>query len=456
MTLNKNFNDFKNVYDDIHQKYWSDNLQEKDLEKWHDERLKIVLNHVKKTSPFYQKHLQNIDISSVNSKNLSTLPFTTKEDLRDNMQDIICNNLSEAIFYYETTGTTGPATPCPRDKKESYASNKQLAMAWKSVMEKHFPDKKPIVGIAGPTEVHSFGDTIGDVCYQLDICNAKLWPHSPVIGFPKSLQLLKTLGINVVASAPGLLLALAKEAEKHGYNSRKDFDINIFMMSGELCTPALKNNLYSLWNAEAYNSLYGSQEALIISATNSEDQLVPHRLNYIIEILDPKTGKNLDLTSQGELCVTMLIDGVKPLIRYRTGDLVQINLSGKKEISQKYLMKIVGRVKDQLMLNDKAFSAGYIEQCLMQDIENCLGYQIIINNNGKKDTIIAQLEMSKFFDKDKAKLCKMAKDRISSQLDIESTVMVVDDLDDHVNLGSWFSWKEARIIDQRTKAAPAL
>jgi phenylacetate-CoA ligase len=60
--------------------------------------------------------------------------------------------------------------------------------------------------------------------------------------------------------------------------------------------------------------------------------------------------------------------------------------------------------------------------------------------------------MSKFFNGDKAKLCQLTKKRLSSFLEIESTVMIVNDLGEHVNLGSWFSWKEARIIDQRIKS----
>lgn len=410
-----------------------------------------VLSHVKEKSPFYSKHLKDINPNEVTLDNLSSLPFTTKDDLRESMLDILSGGLEEAVFYYETTGTTGPATPCPRDKKESHASNMQLAMAYEAVLEKHFPHEKTVVGIMGPTEVHSFGDTLGDVCYKVDVCNAKIWPHSPVIGAPKSLQLMKDLNIGVVASAPGLLLSLAKEAEKSGFNPREDFSLRAFMLSGELCTPALKNNLYSLWGAEAFNSLYGSQEAFIIASTSANDQLMPHRLNYIVEVLNPVTGESLGLQAEGELCVTMLIDGVKPLIRYRTGDLVSITSTGSEEMAYKYAMKIVGRVKDSMHLNDRSFTAGDIEQSLLEGVEQCLGYQIVINNSSGQDTIIGKLEMSSYYEGDRRQLAMLIQDRMRERLNVESTIMVVDDLDEHVNLGSWFSWKEARIVDQRLK-----
>ncbi|MCF5167402.1 AMP-binding protein [Pseudomonas congelans] len=451
MDARKGFDEFTLKYDDIHQAYWANTLSEDDLKHWHEERLNTVLRHVKSKSVFYGKHFKDIDIESVTLASLSSLPFTTKDNLRESMLDILSGTLEDSIYYYETTGTTGLATPCPRDKKESYASNKQLAMAYQTVLEKHFPTEKTVVGVMGPTEVHSFGDTLGDVCHQLGVCNAKIWPHSPVIGYPKTLQLMKDLRIGVVASAPGLLLALAKEAERLGLNPREDFHLRAFMMSGELCTPALKNNLYSLWGCEAYNSLYGSQEAMIIAAANSRDQLMPHRLNYIFEVLNPQTGESLGDSGDGELCVTMLIDGVKPLIRYRTGDLVSIQKAAKQPIALAQVMKVVGRVKDAMTLNGKAFTAGQIEQALLEGVEQCLGYQIVINCVNSRDTVIAKMEMSRFYQGDRSQLTLLIRERVRERLGVEATIMMVDDLDDHVNLGSWFSWKEARIVDQRSR-----
>lgn len=443
------FSEFKRKYNEAHLGYWSNTLSEQDLAQWQEGQLQDVVKHVKENSPFYKERLGEFIPESVSLSNLSDLPFTTKDDLRDSMLDILSGGMHRSIFYYETTGTTGPATPCPRDKKESHASNMQLAMSYESILKKHFPEKDTVVGIMGPTEVHSFGDTLGDVCYKLDVCNAKIWPHSPVIGPSKSLQLMKDLEIGVLSSAPGMLLAMAKEAEKAGYDPLTDFSLRAFMMSGELCTPALKNNLHSLWGAEAYNSLYGSQEALIIAATNDVDQLMPHRLNYIIEVIDPSTGESLGNTGKGELCVTMLIAGSKPLIRYRTGDLVSIQPTGRAEIAYKYSLNVVGRVKDQMELNGNPFTAGEIEQAVLEGVEKCLGYQVIINDSSGKDTIIAKLELSKYFEGDRAKMSSRIQERMIECLGVESTVMIVEDLDEHVNLGSWFSWKEARIVDQR-------
>lgn len=450
MSVGENFDSFKEKYDEINKSYWDNSLGEIALKRWQEERLQIVLKHVKSKSPFYSRHFKDFDVENINLKSLASLPFTTKDDLRESMLDILSGGLEDSMYYYETTGTTGPSTPCPRDRKESYASNKQLVMSVQAILGKIAPGEKPVAGLMGPTEVHSFGDTVGDVFGQLDLCTAKIWPHSPVIGYAKALQLMKDLKVGIVCASPGMLMTLASEAERRGYNSREDFTLRGCLMSGEICTPALKNNLYSLWGVEAFNALYGSQEALIIAASNAYDQLMPHRMNYIFEVINPQTDESLGESGDGELCVTMLIDGVKPLIRYRTGDLVSIRLADNLDISSKYVMKVVGRIKDSIFLNGREFSAAYIEQSLLEGVEQCLGYQIILAHHDCEDTITANLQMSKNYVGDRELLTLVIVERLRERLGVESKVMLVQKLGKLANQSGWFSWKDTRIVDQRS------
>ncbi|MEG2018810.1 MAG: hypothetical protein RR128_10175, partial [Clostridium sp.] len=147
---------FKDDYHEIVDKYRASTLSFDELNTWKKNKLQNVLKHVKKGSPFYAEKLKHINPDEINQNNLSKLPFTTKDDLRDEMFAILSASLDQAAFYYETTGTTGAATPCPRDKKESYASNLQLQFAYEDIIKNYFSEsKKPILGIMGPTEVHS-------------------------------------------------------------------------------------------------------------------------------------------------------------------------------------------------------------------------------------------------------------------------------------------------------------
>lgn len=441
---------FKDRYAAIDAAYRGGSLTRQALDEWRTQQLRTVLAHVKARSPFYAERLAGCEPANIGSGDLSALPFTTKDDLRQQMYRIMSGSMNDAIFYYETTGTTGAATPCPRDKKESYASNLQLRHAYQDIIERNFPaGHRPVLAVLGPTEAHSFTDTLGAIGYELDLCVAKIWPGSPIIGFDKCLKLLRELSVEVVATAPGQVMTLAKEARKRGLDPRRDFNVKVFMLSGELCTPELTENLNSLWGARAYNSLYGSQEAFVIASATPEDRLRPHLPNYIFEIVDPYSGAYVGPVGRGELVVTCLVDGVKPLIRYRTGDIVELRDNGASNLFNAFEIEVVGRVKDAVELNGAHYTAAQIEAALMQDVRGCYGYQIIIGRNGAADTILAKLEMPELGAAERKAAIQGVQTRIAQKLGCECTAMVVDDLSEHVNMGGWIKWKSARLVDSR-------
>jgi len=441
---------FQQRYDPITNAYRERTLTESVLQHWKEEQLKLVITHVKVNSPFYRTHLGYVEETKLTLDTLHKLPFTTKDDLREQMNQMLSGSLSDGLYYYETTGTTGVATPCPRDQKESYASNLQLQYAYEDMLKDVFPDNhKPVLGILGPTEIHSFSDTLGTIAMNIGICHAKIWPGSPVIGFDKCLSLMQELKLEIIATSPGQVMTLAKEAIKRGLDPKKDFHVKAFMLSGELCTPELAANLESLWGAKVYNSLYGSQEAFVIASSTPTGLLRPHLPNYIFEVVDPETGEYLGETGDGELVVTCLIDGLKPLIRYRTGDIVSIKTTANKSLFDRYTIDVVGRVRDSVELNGKYFTAAQIESSLIKNIRGCLGYQILLTQSNNEDSIIAKLEIPSLPSKDRKKLIMQTSHRISEQLGCPSTVMLVEDLSDYVNLGGWIKWKAARLIDTR-------
>lgn len=215
--------DFAKRFTKISEAYYRRKLTMEARNEWRSEQLQRVLNKVATKSAFYQRHLADIDLSTVHPDNLSTLPFTTKDDLRREMFDVLSGEVNDALYFYETTGTTGRATPCPRDGKEIISSNSHVTESWRAIFKHHFGDHKPAIGLMGPTEAHSFGDTLGDVAKNIGCCNAKIWPYSPVIGFQKALQLMKDLRLEVVVATPGVCLNLARAAREYGYDIKKDF-----------------------------------------------------------------------------------------------------------------------------------------------------------------------------------------------------------------------------------------
>ncbi|MDJ0461617.1 AMP-binding protein [Streptomyces sp. H27-C3] len=442
--------DFAARYLELHQAFYDRTLTEQALDDWRASQLRTVLDQVRTGSPFYARHLKDVDLGAVTPDGLEALPFTTKAQLREEMLDVLSRPLTDALFFYETTGTTGAATPCPRDGREIVASNAHITESWSSIFRHHFGEHAPRIGLMGPTEVHSFGDTLGDIARNVGSLNAKIWPYSPVIGFGKALQLMKELELEVICCTPGVALTLAKAAEHHGYDLRRDFSVKLLLVTGEMCTPALAHNLETVWGADVYNILYGSQEAFVVATACRNKRMHLSQTNYLIEVVDPETGESHGPRGSGELTVTMLVDGVKPLIRYRTGDAVVIEASDCDCEMPGDLVRIVGRTLDRLELGGQRFTAGQIETAVMTGVTGSAGYQVVIeHDDAGQDRLTVRLELLKGLVEDSAALADAVRARAADALGVSVAVELSDGLDPIVSTGAFVSWKAARIVDRR-------
>lgn len=441
---------FLDEFLDITERYYHGTMTSTDWTRWYDHRLRTVVRHVLKRSPFYGRHLAGTDPDSVGLDTLAQLPFTTKDDLRRELHEVLSGDVSEALFFYETTGTTGPATPCPRDGKEVIASNTHLTASWRSVFRHHFGEVAPAIGLMGPTEVHSFGDTLGDVARNVGSCNAKIWPYSPVIGFAKALELMRDLRLQVIVCTPGVCLNLAKAALHHGYDLHEDFAVELFFVTGEMCTPALAANIDSLWGAHTYNALYGSQEAFVIGTTCKNKNMHLSQPNYVAELIDPDSDTVLGSSGVGELCVTTLIDGVKPLVRYRTGDLVRLAPSDCDCELPGDRLDVIGRALDRIALGPGRHAASELETAVLQDIHGCLGFQIVIDRDDSGDDVVTvRIDLVPTSASGRADPSAAIVRRFADRFGVTASVEVVEELDPIVSTGAFVSWKAARIVDRR-------
>ncbi|MFF0608081.1 phenylacetate--CoA ligase family protein [Nocardia tengchongensis] len=444
--------DFAGQYMALHRAFYDRSLTLQQLESWRRTQLAAVLEQTSAHSPFYRRHLAAVDLAAITPDTLEQLPFTTKQHLREELFDVLSRPLHDSVFFYETTGTTGRATPCPRDAREVIASNAHVTESWGRIFAEHFGDRAPRVGLMGPTEVHSFGDTVGDVARNLGAMNAKIWPYSPVIGFPKALQLMKDLDLEVLVCTPGVALTLAKAAIYYGYDLRADFGVKVLLVTGEMCTPALAANLESLWGADVYNMLYGSQEAFVIAVACPAKQMHLSQTNYLIEVIDPESGVSHGPHGAGELTVTMLIDGVKPLVRYRTGDSVEIKPSDCGCGMPGDLVRIVGRTLDRIELGGRLFTAGAIESAVLAGVTGSVGYQIVIDRTASGDDVLTvRLELIGDPAVRGPEIAADCARRVSEILGVPADVELSEDLGAIVGTGAFVSWKAARIVDRRAE-----
>ncbi|MGX2993508.1 phenylacetate--CoA ligase family protein [Streptomyces sp. JNUCC 64] len=440
---------------DRHLAFAAGHWTEEELYAHQLDALRATLAYVKQRSPFYGRHLADVDpegIASLAPDALAAVPFTTKAHLREEFDDVLSLPPHKAWIFYETTGTTGRSTPCPRDNTDSLHNNTALTVHYDTVFRPYGDEQ--IIGVSGPTELHAFGDTFGDVCRNLGHAVVKMWPHSPMVGFDRALTTLRTLRANGLFSTPGMALALARKARAAGLDPRRDFHLDVIMCTGELASPSLLANIGEVWGARVHNALYASQEASVMGAAGADGGLYTAPLLNLYEVIDPDTGRAVspgaDGVCTGELVVTSLYQGSKPLVRYRTGDLVRLRPPTGAGSLPSATLEVLGRTRDALVIGGHRISGYDLEELLLAQPRGYLDYQIVIDAVDGRDELTLRLDLPE--------------DRDGVRLDEEAIVRAVAErlgvpvrfahgaLGGVTTTGAMVSWKAARVEDRRPGA----
>ncbi|MCH0564861.1 MULTISPECIES: phenylacetate--CoA ligase family protein [unclassified Streptomyces] len=415
-------------------------------------RLREVVAYARANSPFYRRHLAALgdeEAAGLRIEDLSRLPFTTKDHLRKAQFDMLSRPVWEAWTFYETTGTTGVATPCPRTNADTIHNNTALTAYYRDVLAPY--GDRQVIGISGPSELHSTGDTFGDVCRNLGHTVAKMWPHSPVIGFDRALEVMRLLPVTGLFCTPGMAMRLAQKATEAGLRPREDFSLDVLMLTGELMSPSLLENIGTLWGAEVHNALYASQEASVLAAAVSDGSLRTAPLINHYEVIDPDTlepvAPDRAGVRYGELVVTNLYAGAKPLVRYRTGDLVRMTEPGPGAAVPAPAVQAVGRTRDRLSLNGRLVNGYDLEDLLLRSFRGYLDYQISVDRDDA-----GQDRLSLTLQTDPAAVHAGLERAVGACLDTLDTPLTVQTGTPGAitSTGAMVSWKAARVVDVRT------
>lgn len=290
-----------------------------------EQKLAELLQYISQNSPFYKRLFtgQNIDISKVKTlEDLQYLPVTTKENLQEFNDDFLCVPQHKIIDYASTSGTLGdPVTFGLTDSDlDRLAYNEAISFACAGISEGDVVqlmttiDRKFMAGLA----------------YFLGLRKLKVGVIRVGAGIPE-LQWDSILKYNpsYLITVPSFLLKLIEYAEAHG------IDYNNSSIKGAICIgESLRNQDFSMntlsqkitekWNIKLF-STYASTE-MSTAFTECEHGLGGHHHPelIIVEVLDEnnipvKNGET------GELTFTTLGIEAMPLLRFKTGDIVELH-----------------------------------------------------------------------------------------------------------------------------------
>ncbi|MDD5491701.1 MAG: phenylacetate--CoA ligase [bacterium] len=432
-------------------RYWHKEIEILDrpaLEKLQLRRLKEIIACALKTH-FYKNRLDKIGIKSSEDlkslADLSKIPYTTKDDLRENYpKGLLAVSPEEVIRIHTSSGTTGIPTVIyyNREDLDNWTENLARSIVATGAGKKDVFQNMMSYGMfTGGLGLHYGAEKVGMTVIPIGGGNTK-----------RQIQLMKDFHTTVLHITPSYLLHIHSRLEECEVKLQ-DLFLRKAFIGAEPHSENTRNKIENLFNIDAYNS-YGLSEMNgpgVAFECVYKNGMHIWEDGYITEIINPKTGAVLNAEEEGEVVFTNLIRKATPLIRYRTRDLAFIYKDqcpcGR---THRRLSRITGRSDDMLIVNGVNVFPSQIEEVVMRIPQVGTNYQIYLEKDGALDKLIVKVEIySKMFSGNIAELDTL-KSRIRE--DLRASIII----NPHVELhepGSLpvFEGKAKRVVDNRPK-----
>lgn len=421
-------------------------MEREELVKLQNERLVRTVERVYYNVPYYRNLMQKRNLMPEDIKgieDLPRLPFTTKEDLRDNYPyGLFAVPLSEIVRIHASSGTTGKPTVVGYTRRD--------IVTWSELMARTLTcggaTKDSIIQIAygyglftGGLGVHYGAERLGASVIPISGGNTK-----------RQIMLMKDFGTTVLACTPSYALHIAETMAEMGIE-RDELRLKHGILGAEPWTEGLRQEIEEKLNITAID-IYGLSE--IIGPGVASECLYKTGLHicedhFIPEVIDPDTEQVLPEGSEGELVFTTITKEGIPVIRYRTRDITSLNYEpcqcGRTHVR---MNKVLGRTDDMLIIRGVNVFPSQIESILIDIGETEPHYLLVIDRVGNMDNLEVWVEVSeKLFSDEIRKLEELNRriaHEIQSTLGLTATVKLVEPKTIERSEG-----KAKRVIDRR-------
>lgn len=420
-----------------------------ELEALQLERLQALVERVGNDVPFYREKFGEAGVSAddINSlDDLARLPFTTKEDLRDNYPfGMFAVPMEEVKRIHASSGTTGKPTVGGYTEAD--------LELWAEVMARTLR----ACGVTEDDRIHNsygYGLFTGGLGVHIgaEEMDCLVIPMSG--GFTeRQIMLLQDFGGTVITCTPSYALVLAEEAAKKGVDLKETAQLRVGIFGAEPWSEAMRPTIEEKLGLEAYD-IYGLTEMIgpgVSIECEHHDGLHIFEDHFLAEIIDPATGERLPPGETGELVFTTLTKEAMPLIRYRTRDRTSLNVDKcdcGRTITR--MAKVLGRTDDMLVVRGVNVFPQLVERVLLDFDELAPHYQVVVDRpKHQLDTLEVWVEASPgWFESAGADRLDDLTEKVESSLretiGVSTEVKIVDPKELDRSLG-----KAKRVVDKR-------
>ena len=375
-------------------------MSREEMTKLQSERLVALVKYVYDNVEFYRKRMDEHGVKPEDIKGIEDivkLPFTTKDDLRDNYPfGLFAVPQSDIVRIHASSGTTGKATVVGYTKPD--------LEIWADCVARCFSmagvTKDDIIQIAygyglitGGLGAHGGAERVGAMVVPMSTGNSK-----------KLTTMMVDFGSTAIACTPSYLLHISEVLRDEGLMDK--IKLKAAICGAEPWTEKMRHDIEERLNIKAYD-IYGLSEVMGPGVACDceyhaglhvcEDHFYPEVINSatLMPVADGETG---------ELVFTTLTKQGLPLIRYRTKDLTSLSKDtckcGRTSVR---ISRFKGRSDDMLIIRGVNVFPSQVEAALIDVEEVTPHYMMVVDRVNNLDTLEIQVEVEKEYYTDEIK-----------------------------------------------------
>ncbi len=385
-------------------------MSREDLTLLQSARLRKLVDYVYHNVEFYRKKMQAVGLLPSDIKgieDITKLPFTTKDDLRENYPfGLFAVPQSEIVRIHASSGTTGKATVVGYTRRD--------LDIWSECVARCFTmagvARNDIIQIAygyglftGGLGAHGGAEKIGATVVPMSTGNSK-----------KLTTMMVDFGATAIACTPSYLLHISEVLEQEGLLDK--IKLKTAICGAEPWTEKMRNEIEQKLHVSCHD-IYGLSEVMgpgVACDCMEHSGLHVCEDHFYPEIIDSKTLQPVKDGETGELVFTTLTKEGLPLIRYRTKDLTSIDRSPCKcGRTSARISRFKGRSDDMLIIRGVNVFPTQIEACLVDVKEVTPHYMMIVDRVNNLDTLEIQVELDPKYYTDEIKVLETINKKIA-------------------------------------------
>ncbi len=421
-------------------------IPREDLEQLQLERLQSTLYRVGTRVPFYRKKFNELKLEYDNISSLDDLkhlPFTMKQDLRENYPyGLFAIPLREVVRVHSSSGTTGMATVVGYSKNDIKNWSDLIAR----ILCAAGLTSDDVVQIAfgyglftGGFGLHYGAERLGASVIPISAGNTR-----------RQIQIMQDFKTTALVCTPSYALKMADVMMEMGVNPH-GLSLRYGLFGAEPWSESMRKEINDRLGIKATDN-YGLSEVMgpgVAGECQECNGLHINEDHFLAEVLDPETLEPVRPGEIGELVITTLTKEAFPVIRYRTRDLTRL-LTEPCPCGRTFrrMSRVLGRTDDMLIIKGVNVFPTQIESILFSIEGTEPHYRLVVERENHEDKVTVMVEVVEaiFFDEMKKQraLVDHIKKRLATDLGIKVDVKLVEE-----KTLERFTGKGDRVIDKR-------